>query len=171
VPRRAKVVVVLAGLWLLSPVDLLPEFPPVIGPLDDLAVVALALRSLCVRPTSRRAGYTPSSGWPRFSVTHSGVAVTRVLLVLGDNQYEFVYEVEDTGRRPVDTTQLRAAVDDAQGRRFQQQPATARDTRGVLQPGDAGVITARFALTAGAEPAVLYVAEAGGGEPVPIAIP
>ena len=25
VPRRAKVVVVLAGLWLLSPIDLMPE--------------------------------------------------------------------------------------------------------------------------------------------------
>jgi hypothetical protein len=82
-----------------------------------------------------------------------------------------LYEVENTGRRPVDTTQLRAAVDDGQGRRFQQQPATARDTRGVLQPGDAGVITARFALPAGAEPAILYVTEAGGGEPVPVAIP
>ena len=82
-----------------------------------------------------------------------------------------LYEVENSGRRPVDTTQLRAAVDDDQGRRFQQQPATARDTRGVLQPGEAGVITARFALPAGAEPAVLYVAEAGGGEPVPVAIP
>jgi uncharacterized membrane protein YkvA (DUF1232 family) len=44
VPRRAKVVVVLAGLWLLSPIDLLPEFLPVIGPLDDVVVVALALR-------------------------------------------------------------------------------------------------------------------------------
>ena len=44
VPRRAKVVVVLAGLWVLSPVDLIPEFLPVIGPLDDVVVVALALR-------------------------------------------------------------------------------------------------------------------------------
>ena len=44
VPRRAKVVVVLAGLWLLSPIDLMPEFLPVIGPLDDVLVVALALR-------------------------------------------------------------------------------------------------------------------------------
>jgi uncharacterized membrane protein YkvA (DUF1232 family) len=44
VPRRAKVAVVLAGLWLLSPIDLLPEFLPVIGPLDDVLVVALALR-------------------------------------------------------------------------------------------------------------------------------
>ena len=44
VPRRAKVAVALAGLWLLSPIDLLPEFLPVIGPLDDVLVVALALR-------------------------------------------------------------------------------------------------------------------------------
>lgn len=44
VPRRAKVVVILAGLWVLSPIDLIPEFLPVIGPLDDVVVVALALR-------------------------------------------------------------------------------------------------------------------------------
>jgi uncharacterized membrane protein YkvA (DUF1232 family) len=44
VPRRARVAVVLAGLWLLSPVDLIPEFLPVIGPLDDVVVVTLALR-------------------------------------------------------------------------------------------------------------------------------
>lgn len=44
VPRRAKVAIVLAGVWLASPIDLLPEFLPVIGPLDDVVVVALALR-------------------------------------------------------------------------------------------------------------------------------
>jgi uncharacterized membrane protein YkvA (DUF1232 family) len=44
VPRRAKVAVALAALWLASPIDLLPEFLPVIGPLDDIVVVALALR-------------------------------------------------------------------------------------------------------------------------------
>ena len=44
VPTRAKLVIALAGLWLLSPIDLLPEFLPVIGPLDDALVVALALR-------------------------------------------------------------------------------------------------------------------------------
>jgi uncharacterized membrane protein YkvA (DUF1232 family) len=44
VPRRAKIAILLAGLWLLSPIDLLPEFLPVIGPLDDVLVVALALR-------------------------------------------------------------------------------------------------------------------------------
>lgn len=44
VPLGAKVAVVLAGLWVLSPIDLIPEFLPVIGPLDDVVVVALALR-------------------------------------------------------------------------------------------------------------------------------
>jgi uncharacterized membrane protein YkvA (DUF1232 family) len=44
VPRRAKIAVLLAGLYVLSPIDLIPEFLPVIGPLDDVLVVALAFR-------------------------------------------------------------------------------------------------------------------------------
>lgn len=44
VPRRAKTAIVLAGVWVASPIDLIPEFIPVIGPLDDVVVVALALR-------------------------------------------------------------------------------------------------------------------------------
>ena len=44
VPRRAKVAVVIAGLYALSPIDLIPEFLPVIGPLDDVVVVALLIR-------------------------------------------------------------------------------------------------------------------------------
>lgn len=44
VPRRAKVAVALAAVWVLSPIDLIPEFLPVIGPLDDALVVALCLR-------------------------------------------------------------------------------------------------------------------------------
>lgn len=44
VPRRAKIAIVIAGLWVASPIDLIPEFLPVIGPLDDVVVVALALR-------------------------------------------------------------------------------------------------------------------------------
>ena len=34
----------MAGLLVLSLVDLIPEFLPVIGPLDDVVVVAPALR-------------------------------------------------------------------------------------------------------------------------------
>ena len=44
VPARAKLALVFAGLWVLSPIDLIPEFLPVIGPLDDVVAVALALR-------------------------------------------------------------------------------------------------------------------------------
>jgi len=44
VPRRAKLAVGFAALWVLSPIDLIPEFLPVVGPLDDVVVVALALR-------------------------------------------------------------------------------------------------------------------------------
>lgn len=34
----------IAAVWVVSPIDLIPEFLPVIGPLDDVVVVALALR-------------------------------------------------------------------------------------------------------------------------------
>ena len=44
VPRRAKVALAVAAVWVVSPIDLIPEFLPVIGPLDDVIVVALALR-------------------------------------------------------------------------------------------------------------------------------
>jgi uncharacterized membrane protein YkvA (DUF1232 family) len=44
VPPRAKVAIIVAGVWVASPIDLIPEFIPVIGPLDDIIVVALALR-------------------------------------------------------------------------------------------------------------------------------
>lgn len=44
VPARTKLAVGFALLWVLSPIDLIPEFLPVIGPLDDVVVVALAFR-------------------------------------------------------------------------------------------------------------------------------
>ena len=44
VPRSAKLAVAIAAVWVISPIDLIPEFLPVIGPLDDVVVVALALR-------------------------------------------------------------------------------------------------------------------------------
>lgn len=44
VPRRAKVALLVAVVWVLSPIDLLPEFLPVIGPLDDVVAVVLLLR-------------------------------------------------------------------------------------------------------------------------------
>ena len=38
--------VVLVGLvaWIISPIDLIPEFTPVLGPLDDVVVAVVAMR-------------------------------------------------------------------------------------------------------------------------------
>jgi uncharacterized membrane protein YkvA (DUF1232 family) len=44
VPLRAKAALLVSILWVLSPIDLLPEFLPVIGPLDDVVAVILLLR-------------------------------------------------------------------------------------------------------------------------------
>ena len=44
VPRRANLAVGFAAIWVLSPIDPIPEFLPVIGVLDDVVVIALALR-------------------------------------------------------------------------------------------------------------------------------
>ena len=64
VPRRAKLAVGFAGLWVLSPIDLIPEFLPVIGPLDDIIVVALALR-YAARQVSRPIVLAAWDGDPR----------------------------------------------------------------------------------------------------------
>jgi len=49
VPRGTKVVLAIGIVWLVSPIDLLPEFLPVLGPLDDAVVAALVLRHLVHR--------------------------------------------------------------------------------------------------------------------------
>ena len=46
VSRGSKVLVGLAAAWMASPIDLIPEFIPVAGPLDDVIVAALVLRHL-----------------------------------------------------------------------------------------------------------------------------
>jgi uncharacterized membrane protein YkvA (DUF1232 family) len=51
VPVGSKVLLGGALVWLVSPIDLVPEFIPVLGPLDDVIVVGLVLRHLV-----RRAG-------------------------------------------------------------------------------------------------------------------
>lgn len=43
-PLDVRVVIVLLAAWILSPIDLIPEFIPVLGPLDDVVVAIVALR-------------------------------------------------------------------------------------------------------------------------------
>jgi uncharacterized membrane protein YkvA (DUF1232 family) len=51
VPRSSKGLLILGAAWIASPIDLIPEFLPGIGPLDDVVVAGLVLRHLV-----RRAG-------------------------------------------------------------------------------------------------------------------
>jgi uncharacterized membrane protein YkvA (DUF1232 family) len=44
VPRGSKALLWFAVLWVASPIDLIPEFIPIAGPLDDAIVAALVLR-------------------------------------------------------------------------------------------------------------------------------
>jgi uncharacterized membrane protein YkvA (DUF1232 family) len=50
-PRLQKVALIVLIVWIVSPIDLLPEFLPGIGPLDDIVVAAVILRWV-----GRRAG-------------------------------------------------------------------------------------------------------------------
>ena len=49
VPRGSKTWILVAVIWIASPIDLVPEFIPVLGPADDLIVAALVLRHVLKR--------------------------------------------------------------------------------------------------------------------------
>lgn len=53
VPRRAKILLGIGALWIASPIDLIPEFIPILGPLDDAVVAALVLRYVLRRTDQR----------------------------------------------------------------------------------------------------------------------
>ena len=57
---RARLALGVLLVWLLSPIDLIPEFIPVLGPLDDVVVAVLVLRYV-----RRRLGIEAlRSRWP-----------------------------------------------------------------------------------------------------------
>lgn len=72
VPVSLKIVPILAGLYLISPIDLVPDFFPGFGQLDDLGIILAALElfvRLCPSSTqafhrdaiTQRRPYTPMS--------------------------------------------------------------------------------------------------------------
>jgi len=63
VPRSAKLWLSFAVIWIASPIDLIPEFIPVAGPLDDAIVAALVLRHL-LRRTARSVLFEHWRGSP-----------------------------------------------------------------------------------------------------------
>ena len=67
-PRAVRARAWIALAWLLNPLDLIPEFLPVIGPADDIIVVTILLRSMI-----RRAG--PEAVQRHWPGTPDGLAV------------------------------------------------------------------------------------------------
>jgi uncharacterized membrane protein YkvA (DUF1232 family) len=43
-PLDVRLVLIGLLVWILSPIDLIPEFIPVLGPLDDVVVAVIAMR-------------------------------------------------------------------------------------------------------------------------------
>ena len=73
VPVDVRLVLVGLICWILSPIDLIPEFIPVLGPLDDVVVAVAAMRYV-----RRRVGIEDLRG--RWQGTPDGFALlTRVI--------------------------------------------------------------------------------------------
>ena len=77
VPRGAKIWLGVAAVWLASPIDLLPEFIPVLGPLDDAIVAAVVLRHL-VKKAGPEVVYEHWRGDP--------ATIGRVLRIFGTSE-------------------------------------------------------------------------------------
>src|SRR6476619_3917029 len=73
VPTDVRLVVIGLIAWILSPIDLIPEFIPVLGPLDDVVVAIVAMRYV-----RRRVGIADLEA--RWQGTPDGFALlTRVI--------------------------------------------------------------------------------------------
>jgi uncharacterized membrane protein YkvA (DUF1232 family) len=73
IPKGPKIALGGLLLYLLSPIDLVPDFVPVLGAFDDLIVGGLVLRWV-----GRRIG--PDDLWSHWSGTEEGFALLRRLL-------------------------------------------------------------------------------------------
>lgn len=77
VPRGTRVWLVALMIYLVMPIDLIPDFIPVIGYADDAIIVAVALRYAV-----RHAGHSAiEKNWPG---TPAGLASVLSLVALGD---------------------------------------------------------------------------------------
>jgi uncharacterized membrane protein YkvA (DUF1232 family) len=72
-PLDVRIVLVGLMAWIISPIDLIPEFIPVVGPLDDVVVAIVAMRYV-----RRRVGIAGLSS--RWSGSPEGFALLARLM-------------------------------------------------------------------------------------------
>ena len=95
VPLRLKLIIPSAVLYLISPIDLLPDLFPILGHTDDLIVVILALASFLLM-TPRSVLQEHLTGRPADLSTDAGTRDSRDNVIEG--QYRHV-EDEDEPKR------------------------------------------------------------------------
>jgi uncharacterized membrane protein YkvA (DUF1232 family) len=92
VPGRSRILLVGLVLYLLAPIDVVPDFLPVIGYADDVVVIAIVLRSVV-----RRAGAGPlTHHWPG---SEGGLRMVCALAGLDSNGEERGKDGRGTGNR------------------------------------------------------------------------
>ena len=96
VPLRLKLIIPAAVLYLISPIDLLPDILPLLGHTDDLVVIILALGSfLLMTPRSVLNEYL--TGRPADLSADAGAGDSRDNVIEG--QYRHVEEGDEDKRK------------------------------------------------------------------------
>jgi uncharacterized membrane protein YkvA (DUF1232 family) len=90
-PRRVRWRIYLGFGYLALPIDLIPDFLPVVGYADDAVIVALVLRSV-----AKRAG--PQALVRHWPGTPDGLAALARLVRLDLSQHD--HEADSTGTKP-----------------------------------------------------------------------
>jgi uncharacterized membrane protein YkvA (DUF1232 family) len=82
IPVRARLILGAGGVYLVSPVDLVPGIIPVAGQLDDLYIVLIAIRqALRTIPDDVAAEYAASSGLTTDSIDDDLAAIRRLVRI------------------------------------------------------------------------------------------
>jgi uncharacterized membrane protein YkvA (DUF1232 family) len=89
-PRAAKLLAVAVAAYALSPIDLIPDFIPVLGYLDDLVIVPLGILLVtrmvppnvltACRAAADAAGQRPRSLWGAVAIVALWLAAAALLL-------------------------------------------------------------------------------------------
>lgn len=96
VPLRLKLIIPAAALYLILPIDLLPDIFPILGHTDDLIVIILALASfLLMTPRSVLQEYL--TGRPADSSADAGGPEPRENVIEG--QYRRVEDEDEPNKR------------------------------------------------------------------------